>query len=269
MNWSQLSEQAPVLLAQYGVNLLAALLIFFIGKWLAKRAVFWASQEAQQRGLDVTVCRFLANIAYIAVLVLLALAAISRLGVPTTSFLAIIGAAGLAIGLALQGSLSNFASGVLLVFLKPCKVGDWVESGSVSGAVNKIQLFNTVLSTGDKRTIIIPNTKLFNETMINYSTSETRRVDMVIGISYDADIPTAKALLRSLVEADDRVLKEPSVQIGVLALAESSVQIAVRPWVNSADYWPLKFDLNEHIKIALDEAGIEIPYPQMKVDISR
>ncbi|MCL4158943.1 UNVERIFIED_CONTAM: hypothetical protein GTU68_053369 [Idotea baltica] len=254
-----------MLLVQFGINLILAIAIIIVGRWLAKRAVAWAASTAKEQGLDPTVVGFLANVANIAILAMLAIAAISRLGVPTTSFIAIVGAAGLAIGLALQGSLTNFASGVLLVFIKPCEVGDYIESGNFSGTVSKIHIFNTVLLTPDKRTIIIPNTKLFNDTMINYSTSQLRRVDMTIAINYSADLVKAKQILRSVVDADERILKDPKTRIGVMQLGESSVDIAVWPWVQSRDWLAVKFDLNEKIKLALDDAGIEIPYPIMRV----
>ncbi len=254
-----------MLLVEFGINLVLAITIIVIGRWLGKRVVAWASNTAKEQGLDATVVGFLANVANIAILAMLAIAAISRLGVPTTSFIAIVGAAGLAIGLALQGSLTNFASGVLLVFIKPCQVGDYIESGSYAGTVSKIHIFNTVLLTPDKRTIIIPNTKLFNDTMINYSTSELRRVDMTIAINYNADIVRAKEILRSVVDKDDRILKDPEVRIGVINLGERSVDIAVWPWVQSSDWLAVKFDLNEKIKLALDDAGIDIPYATMRV----
>jgi len=269
MNWSEMPESAATLLTQYGINIVSAILIFFVGQWIAKRVVFWGSRTGQEYGLDATLTRFLANIVYVAILVMLGLAAVSRLGVPTTSFLAIIGAAGLAIGLALQGSLSNFASGVLLVFLKPCKVGDYIESGSFGGTVNRIQLFNTVLSTIDNRIVVMPNTQLFNNPMINYSTTGTRRLDIIVRIGYDADLSKAKSILSSVVEADSRVLNHPAMRIGVIELADSSVNIALWPWVASSDYIALKFDLNEKIKLALDEAGISIPVPQMSVQMQR
>lgn len=269
MNWSEFREDAPMLLAQFGFNLLAAIVILVVGRWIARRFVNWSSREAQKYGLDATLSGFLANIAYIAILVMLVIAAVSQLGVPTTSFLAIIGAAGLAIGLALQGSLTNFASGVLLVFIKPCQVGDYIESGSYAGTVKKIQILNTTLTTPDNRTIIIPNTRLFNEPMINYTTEQTRRIDLVISIDYKSDVAAAQSLLRSIVEADDRVLDHPGVTVGVLTLADSSIDIAVRPWVKSTDFMSTKFDLNEKIKSALDDAGIDIPFPHMNVQFSR
>jgi len=269
MNWSEFREDAPMLLVQFGFNLIAAVVILVAGRWIARRFVDWSSREAQKHGLDATLSGFLANIVYIAIMVMLMIAAVSQLGVPTTSFLAIIGAAGLAIGLALQGSLTNFASGVLLVFIKPCQVGDYIESGSYAGTVKKIQILNTSLTTPDNRTVIIPNTKLFNEPMINYTTEQTRRIDLVVSIDYKSDVATAQALLRSIVEADERVLDNPGVTIGVLTLAESSIEIAVRPWVKSADFMSTKFDLNEKIRFALDDAGIDIPYPHMNVQLSR
>jgi len=267
MNWDNVSSNAPELIIRYGANIILALAIFFIGKWLAQKAIFWVSQTMGKRGVDSTVSGFIANIAYIVALVLLAVAAMSQLGIPTTSFIALIGAAGLAIGLALQGSLSNFASGVLLVTLKPCKAGDYIETSGLGGSVKQITIFSTTLETPDKRTIIIPNALLFSSPITNYTTASARRLDMVISISYDADISLAKSLLLSTVEQDPRILADNPIQIGVLALAESSVDIAVRPWVNTDDYWPVHFDLHERIKLALDEANIEIPFPQRAVHL--
>ena len=268
MEWMTYVEAVPTLAREYGLNLLAALLIFFVGKWLARRLVNLGSRLMNQRGIDATVGGFVSNILYMALLMLVIIAALSQLGIPTAQFIAVIGAAGLAIGLALQGSLSNFASGVLLVTFRPCKVGDYIEAGGVSGTVREITVFSTTLVTPDQRTITVPNSGIMGGPITNYSTSSSRRLDMVIGVSYDSDLKQVKSLLREIVEGDERVLDaHKPVQIGVLALADSSVNIAVRPWVATADYWPLHFDLHERIKQRFDEEGVGIPYPQMDVHL--
>lgn len=268
MEWVKYVEEVPTLARDYGLNLLAALLIFFVGKWLARRLVNLGSRLMTQRGIDATVGGFVSNILYMALLMLIIIAALSQLGIPTAQFIAVIGAAGLAIGLALQGSLSNFASGVLLVSFRPCKVGDYIEAGGVSGTVREITVFSTTLITPDQRTITVPNSGIMGGPITNYSTSSSRRLDMVIGVSYDSDLQQVKRLLREIVEADERVLDaHKPVQIGVLALADSSVNIAVRPWVATSDYWPLHFDLHERIKQRFDEEGVGIPYPQMDVHL--
>lgn len=268
MEWMTYVEAVPTLAREYGLNLLAALLIFFVGKWLARRLVNLGSRLMNQRGIDATVGGFVSNILYMALLMLIIIAALSQLGIPTAQFIAVIGAAGLAIGLALQGSLSNFASGVLLVTFRPCKVGDYIEAGGVSGTVREITVFSTTLVTPDQRTITVPNSGIMGGPITNYSTSSSRRLDMVIGVSYDSDLKQVKSLLREIVEGDERVLDaHKPVQIGVLALADSSVNIAVRPWVATADYWPLHFDLHERIKQRFDEEGVGIPYPQMDVHL--
>ncbi len=268
MNWIDYVEEVPTLAREYGLNLLAALLIFLVGKWLARRLVNLGRRLMDQRDIDPTVGGFVSNILYMVLLMLVIIAALSQLGVPTAQFIAVIGAAGLAIGLALQGSLSNFASGVLLVSFRPCKVGDYIEAGGVSGTVNEITVFSTTLVTPDQRTITVPNSSIMGGPITNYSTSPKRRLDMVIGIGYESDLKQAKNLLKEIVENDERVLDaHKPVQIGVLELADSSVNIAVRPWVATADYWPLHFDLHERIKQRFDEAGISIPYPQMDVHL--
>jgi len=266
MDWVKYIENLPVLVMQYGLNLMAALAIFFIGKWIARRAVDFGGRMMAQRRIDPTVGGFVTNIMYMLLLILIIIAALAQLGIPTAQFIAIIGAAGLAIGLALQGSLSNFASGVLLVSFRPCKVGDYIEAAGVSGTVEHITVFSTTLITPDRRTITVPNSAVMGGPITNYTTSPSRRLDLVIGVAYDSDIEQVKQLLRDIVESDERVLNEHKpVQIGLLALADSSVNFAVRPWVANADYWPLHFALHERIKLSFDQAGISIPYPKMDV----
>jgi len=217
--------------------------------------------------VDPTIGRFVTNIAYVALLVFVVMAALGQLGIQTTSFIAVIGAAGLAIGLALQGSLSNFAAGFMLVAFRPFKVGDFVEGGGVSGTVEEIQIFSTRLKTPDNKLVIVPNSKIFDDAIINYSAHATRRVDMVVGVSYDADLAHVKRVLQELVAAEARILSEPSYQIAVAELADNSVNCVVRVWTGKDDYWGVKFDLTERIKTRFDEEGIGIPYPQRDVHL--
>lgn len=268
MNVSALLEKIPELVLSFGLNILLALALFFVGKWIAKRLVTVIGSLMTAHGLDPTIGGFVSNIAFMVLMALIIIAALAQLGVPTASFIAIIGAAGLAIGLALQGSLSNFASGVLLVSFRPCKLGDYIEGAGVSGTVDKITVFSTTLITPDQRTIVVPNSSLLSGPIINYTTSPSRRLDLVIGVGYDSNIDQVKSLLRDIVESDSRVLEDKKpVQIGVLALADSAINFAVRPWVANEDYLSLKFDLHERIKEQLDAAGITIPYPQLQVNV--
>ena len=197
------------------------------------------------------------------------IAALGELGIQTASFIAILGAAGLAVGLALQGSLSNFAAGVLIILFRPFKSGDFIDAGGAMGIVEQIHVFHTKMRSADNKAIIVPNSSIMGGNITNFSAKETRRVDLVIGVSYDAYIPDAKKLLREVVESDERVLEDPAVFVAVTELADSSVNFTIRAWVNSADWWPTLCDLTENIKLKLDEAGIGIPYPQMDVHIAK
>ena len=210
---------------------------------------------------------FTSSSAYIAMRAVVIVAALGQLGIQTTSFIAILGAAGLAIGLALQGSLANFAAGFLLIVFRPFKVGDFIEAAGVTGKVNAIHIFTTTLTTGDNKTIIIPNAKLGGDNIINYSTQPTRRVDLTVGVAYDADLKQVRALLEDIVSQDERILTDPPHQIAVSELADSSVNFIVRLWVESADYWDVFFHTNETVKIRFDEAGIGIPFPQRDVHV--
>jgi len=268
-DWMTNQGELATQVAGFMGNALLALLIFFVGKWIARKVVDIAKRVVLERGMEKTVVGFISNIAYIALLFVVLIAAMAQLGVPTASFIAILGAAGLAIGLALQGSLSNFASGVLLVTFQPCKIGDYIEAGGASGTVTEITVFSTTLVTPDQRTITVPNSSVLSGPIVNYSTSPSRRLDLNIGVSYDANIAEVKALLREVVEADQRVLKAHPVQIGIAELADSSMLFTLRPWVSSGDYLELKFDLHEKIKDALDSAGVGIPYPQMDINVTK
>ena len=251
----------------YGIKVIAAIAVFIIGRWAAHALTDLVKKVMKKRKVDATLISFTANLAYIGLLVFVIIAALGQLGIQTTSFIAVIGAAGLAIGLALQGSLSNFAAGFLMIIFRPFNVGDFIEGAGVAGTVEEIQIFTTTLKTPDNRTAIVPNAALTSGNIINWTVKGTRRVDMVMGIGYDDDIDKAKKIMADVVAADERVLKDPAPQIAMLELADSSVNFMVRPWVNVGDYWPVKCDLTEKIKKAFDAEGINIPYPQQDVHL--
>lgn len=246
---------------EYAPKVIAALVILIVGLFVIRLLVRFSRKLMAKRGIDGTLQKFLGDLLSWTLKILLFVVVASKLGVETTSFAAIIGAAGLAIGLALQGSLSNFAGGVLIMIFKPYKIGDFIEAQGVMGTVKEIQIFTTHVNTVGNKLAIIPNGQLSNGNIINYSAEEKRRVDMVFGVSYDADIKQTKALLMELITSHPKVLKDPEPMVKVLELADSSVNFAVRPWVKTEDYWDVFFDTMENGKIALDEAGIEIPYP--------
>ncbi len=254
------------ILAGYAMSILMALVVFLVGKWIVRRITnLLVSVLRKINGMDETLVKFLENIVYYILMIVVILAALSELGIETTSFMAILGAAGLAIGLALQGSLGNFASGVMIILFKPFKVGDVVTAAGVTGSVQEVSIFNTVMITPDNQKIIVPNSAITNDSITNINANPTRRVDLVVGIGYDDDIKKAKNVLNSIVEADERVLKEKGITVAVSELADSSVNFVVRAWVNTPDYWAVKFDLTETIKITFDNEGISIPYPQQDV----
>lgn len=253
------------LIMTWGVKLVAALLILIIGNWLAKRvaSVFVALMNRNE--IDITLTKFLRNIIYYALLTAVVIAAAGQLGINTTSFLTVVGAAGLAIGLALKDSLANFSSGVMLILFRPFKVGDAVTVAGETGAVEEITIFNTVINTPDNQRKIIPNGLITAGTITNITANDTRRIDMIFGIGYDDDIKTAEKILIEQVTAHSKVLSDPGPTVAVAELADSSVNFVVRPWVKTADYWDVKFRLTEEIKLAFDEAGISIPFPQQDV----
>ncbi|MGF1826692.1 small-conductance mechanosensitive channel MscS [Vibrio splendidus] len=257
------------LFIQYGVNIISALVILFIGNLIVKAVANSVSKVLQKKKMDRAVVEFVHGLVRYLLFVIVLIAALGRLGVQTASVVAVIGAAGLAVGLALQGSLSNFAAGVLIVAFRPFKSGDYVEIGGVAGSVDSIQIFQTVLTTPDNKMVVVPNGSVIGSPITNYSRHDTRRIDLMIGVSYNADLQKTKALLTKICESDERVLKEPGVQVGVHTLADSSVNFVVRPWVNTADYWNVYFDLMQAIKEGLDNEGIEIPFPQMDVHMNK
>lgn len=265
INW--LSENQDLLI-NFGIKLAVAILIVFVGKLLSRLVSRGVAKVLGHKQVDKTVISFVESLVYGLAFTLTLIVAISHLGFNTSSLVAIVGAAGLAIGLALQGSLSNFASGVLLISFRPFKAGDFVEVSGIAGIVEEVLIFSTKLRTGDNKTVIIPNGAITGGTITNYSAKPTRRIDLVIGVSYDANLAQTRQILADVVSKDERVLKDQDVTIGVSELADSSVNIVVRPWVQSGDYWPVYFDLLENIKVALDEAGIEIPYPHLSVQVN-
>ncbi|RNF50612.1 mechanosensitive ion channel family protein [Marinomonas hwangdonensis] len=262
------SEWTPWLIDNM-VNLVVGLVVFFVGKFIASKVSQWCEKRLLKASVDQAVAGFASSILYALMFAGVALMALGQIGVQTTSFIAILGAAGLAVGLALQGSLSNFASGVLIILLRPFRSGDFIDAGGQMGTVNRIELFHTYLKTPDNRVIIVPNSAVMDGSIVNFSRESTRRLDLVIGISYDADIRLAKQIMQEIVDADERILKEPSCLIAVSELADSSVNFFLRPWVASGDYWTVRADLLEKIKYTFDERGVGIPYPQMDVHVHK
>ncbi len=236
-----------------------------MGRWIAKALKKLINKVMTKNNVDPILVSFVGDLTYFALLAFVVIAAINQLGVQTTSFIAIIGAAGLAIGLALQGSLANFAAGFLLMLFRPFKVGDYIEGAGVAGAVEEIQVFTTQLKSPDNKKIIIPNAKLTGDNIINYSANETRRIDLVIGVGYADDLAKVKEVLEDVLSKDDRILKDPAPTIAVGELADSSVNFVVRPWVKTADYWDVYFDTTESVKKRFDADGISIPFPQRDV----
>lgn len=254
-------------LSGYGPNVLAALIIFLVGWTVAKILRKILRRALTRANFDETLSVFLSRLAYMLLLAFVVIVTIQKLGVDTTSFAALIAAAGLAIGLALQGSLSNFASGVMLIALRPFKVGDYIQAGGTAGSVTAVAVFATELLTPDNCKVIVPNSTVASGMITNYSAQDTRRIDLVVGVGYDADLREAKQVLQRILEDESRVLKDPPPVVAVSNLGESSVDFVVRPWVKASDYWPVRFDLGERIKLRLDEEGITIPFPQRDVHL--
>ncbi len=256
----------PVLIAS-AINLLIALAIYIIGKWVAKKITNTLSRMMAARNVDDTLKQFLSNIVYAVLLIAVILAALDTLGLPITSLFAIVGAAGLAVGLALKDSLGNFAAGVMLVMFRPFGKGDVVEVAGVVGKVDEVRIFSTILTTPDNKQIIIPNGLINGDTITNYTANDMRRVDMVFGVGYDDDLKLAREVLTRVVTNHPKVLDDPAVSIFVMELGASSVDFAVRPWAKTADYWTVWGDVMEQAKVELDAAGLNIPYPQTDVHL--
>ena len=254
-------------LIRFLLKVLAALIILYIGSKLAAWIHRFSLKVIERHNFDETVTSFLSTLIYYALMIAVGIVALGQLGVQTASLVAVIGAAGLAIGLALQGSLSNFAAGVLLILLRPFKVGDLVEVGGAFGHVKVIEIFTTTIKSVDNLKVIIPNAKIIGDNITNYSGYQQRRIDLVIEISYEGDIDQARQIIQNVLDEDDRILDEPAATVNVCDLAESSVHLAVRPWVKSEDYWVTRCDTIETIKKQLDAAGISIPYPQRDLHV--
>lgn len=263
------AEQLIGMGIEWAPRVVMAVLVLIIGLWLANRVARAVGKTLESRTSDATLSKFLTSLVGILLKAIVFISVATMVGIETTSFIAILGAAGLAVGLALQGSLANFAGGALILMFRPYKVGDFIEAQGVSGTVQGIQIFSTVLLTPDNKRIIVPNGALSNDVITNYSAEERRRVDFVFGIGYDDDIRQAKALIAELLEVDERVLKEPGPTIVVSELADSSVNITVRAWVMAADYWGVFFDTTEQVKLKFDNKGISIPYPQTDVHLHK
>jgi small conductance mechanosensitive channel len=251
----------------YGIKAIVSLLILFFGRLIAKLVTKIVGRIMDRGKIDPTIVKFVGNLVYIGLLAFVIIAALGQLGIQTASFIAVVGAAGLAIGLALQGSLANFAAGFLMIIFRPFTVGDFIEGAGTAGTVEEITIFTTVLKTPDNKTVIIPNAKISEDNIINWSTKGTRRVDLVMGIGYEDDIDKAKQIMADVVAKEDRVLKNPAPQIAMVELADSSVNFVVRPWVKTTDYWDVHFALTENMKKAFDANGISIPFPQRDVHI--
>lgn len=249
----------------WAIGILYAIIILIVGYLAAKTFAGITRSLMERRELDPALASFAANLVNAAVIVFAVIAALNQLGVQTTSLVAIVGAAGLAIGLALKDTLGNFAAGVMILIFRQFRAGDFIEAAGTTGVVENLGIFSTQMKSGDNKTIFVPNGKLVGDNIVNYSMKGTRRLDLVIGVGYDADLSQTKQLLTEILGADERILPEPEPTIGVLELADSSVNFAVRPWVDNADYWGLYFDLLETIKNRFDEAGISIPFPQQDV----
>lgn len=253
--------------ASYALKVVLALAVFLIGKRVARWLTNLVTKAMSRNDVDAELIGFLDSLLYWGLFAVVIIAALGQLGVQTASFIAILGAAGLAIGLALQGSLSNFAAGVLIILLRPFKVGEFVDLAGVSGKVQSIKIFTTELRTGDNKCVIIPNARVLDSNIVNHSSTGTRRVDLVFGIGYDDDIDHARKVLSEIVEKDSRILDKPATQISVSQLADSSVNFVVRPWVKTDDYWAVLMDMNEQVKKAFDKAGISIPFPQRTITV--
>lgn len=266
---SKYTDMAIIYASEYGLKIIAAILIFVIGKWAVKKLTAISKSLMTKANVDKTLVEFSESLIYFALLLMVILASINALGINTTSFVAIFAAAGLAVGLALQGSLSNIGGAVLIIIFRPFQVGDFVEAGGATGTVEDINLFSTIIAPLDNRTIIVPNGAIVSGNITNFSKKPNRRVDHVFGIGYGDDLKLAKETLIQIMAEDDRILTEPAPFVGVGELGDNSVNFTFRAWVVTADYWDVHFDMLEKVKLTFDEKGISIPYPQMDVHVTK
>lgn len=269
MDVMKIQELISVYVIPWAINISLALVIFYVGRMVISVVMKLIRKLLVKTKMDEILINFISSIVKSLLLLFVVVAALDQLGVNTTSLIALLGAAGLAVGLALQGSLQNFAAGVMMIVFRPFKAGDFVEAGGTAGVVEAINIFSTTMRTGDNREIIVPNGSIYNGAITNYSARETRRIDMLFGISYGDDLRKAREIMQKVLDEDERVLKDPAYTVAVSELADSSVNFVVRPWVKSADYWTVKFDLTEKIKLAFDDNGISIPFPQMDVHLQK
>jgi small conductance mechanosensitive channel len=260
-----LTEQLYTFATSYGIKIIGAILILIIGRIAAGIGRRFVGKMLLRLKTDPSIISFVKSLVYVLVIVFAVVAALSKFGVETTSFVAILGAAGFAIGFAMQGSLSSFASGVLVLVFKPFRVGDFIDAAGTMGTVKEIRLFNTVLASPDNIKVIVPNNKIYGDVIKNITGYDTRRVDMVFGIGYGSSVPKAAEILMRIMKEDERVLQEPAPMVAVAELADSSVNFVARPWVKKEDYWGVKFDVTEKVKAEFDAAGIEIPFPQHSI----
>lgn len=265
MDINKYTDMAITYGSEYGLKIIAAIAIFVIGKWVANKLTALIKKMMLKAKIDETLVEFSESIIYFSILLMVIIAALNQLGVNTTSFVAVFGAATLAIGLALQGSFSNIGAAVLIILFRPFKVGDVIEAAGATGTVTDINLFSTVITPVDKSTVIVPNSAIIAGNIINFSNRQERRVDHVFGIGYDDDLKLAKETLMEIIHADTRILHEPAPMVAVSELADSSVNFVVRAWTKTDDYWDVYFDMLEKVKLTFDEKGISIPYPQMDV----
>jgi small conductance mechanosensitive channel len=268
-DWNQVYDLIRTQGVELAINIAIAVVIFYVGKLVVSMLVRGVRKVMQRQEVDKTLETFVCNFLRIALMVVVIIAAISQLGIQTTSFIAIFGAAGLAVGLALQGSLSNFAAGVLIVLFRPYRVGDFVEAAGVAGTIEQVQILTTILKTPDNKQIIVPNSQIMDSIITNYSAKDTRRVDMVVGVSYEDDLDKVHKVLQELVAAEERILDDPACTIAVSELADSSVNFVVRPWVKAENYWGVHFDMTEAIKKRFDQEGITFPFPQQDVHLHK
>ncbi len=263
----ELQQLLDVYIYPWSIRIGLSLAIFILGRMVAQLLASAARKVMGKAGFDTLLVDFLGSIIYAVLLVMVVLSSLEQLGVNTTSALAVLGAAGLAVGLALKDSLANFASGVMLIIFRPFKVGDFIEAGGTSGVVEEIQIINTVFRTGDNRTVIVPNSKIYDGVIVNISARKTRRIDLVMTVGYDDDLKKVRQIMMGIMEADERILKDPEPAILLADLADSSINFNVRPWVNSSDYGIVRSDLLEAFKTAFDRQGVSIPYPQRDVHL--
>ena len=265
MDMDAILQRIYVYLATYWLQVVAAIVIFVLGRWLAKVVSRLVARALTRAKVEPTLTNFIKNLCHISLLTFVIIAALKKLGIPMTEITVVVGAAGLAIGFALQGSLANFAAGIMLIIFKPFKVGDFVELAGKKGTVKEIQIFNTILNSPDNVRVIVPNGQVTGGNIMNYTVNGTRRVDLVVGVSYDDDLKKARQVIEQVLAGENRILADPPTTVAVSELGDSSVNFVVRPWVKAADYWDVYFNITEDVKLALDKNGITIPYPQRDI----